>query len=399
MLDYEGRTRTGTTPDSAATTPTSGTERSGLRGLGYAEGRAALSPTTAAPPPPPAGAFQVTVRAGDTLSGLAARHLGDASAWRILWDANRATIPNPNLIRVGQVLTVPGRGRAPEPPRTNPTPPAAAPAPGGDTTAVYVVKPLDTLSYIAEKVLGSAGRWREIWELNRDRIPNPSVIHPGQELRVPRTTSQPSRPPETPRPADPNGRAVGRTPTERVMAKLYNEKGPFIAQQAANLGIEPAVAAAVLVAESSGTGYGENGQLKIRFETHIFEDYTNKTVSNSHRNQAAEYDAFERAKAIDETAAYKSISMGAAQIMGFNAESVGYGNAKEMFEAFQASETKQLMGLFEFVRVRPVLVKAARDKDWETFARHYNGPGYRRYAYHIKLATYYDAYRSVTANL
>jgi nucleoid-associated protein YgaU len=49
----------------------------------------------------------------------------------------------------------------------------------------YVVKAGDSLSQIAQQVLGDANRWNEIWEANKDAIPDPNVINPGQELRLP----------------------------------------------------------------------------------------------------------------------------------------------------------------------------------------------------------------------
>jgi nucleoid-associated protein YgaU len=49
----------------------------------------------------------------------------------------------------------------------------------------YVVKSGDTLSGIAYDVYGDAGRWPEIFEANRDKIKDPNLIHPGQELRIP----------------------------------------------------------------------------------------------------------------------------------------------------------------------------------------------------------------------
>lgn len=48
-----------------------------------------------------------TVRAGDTLSGIAQRLYGHAGRWHWLYEANRSKIHNPNLIYVGQVLSVP----------------------------------------------------------------------------------------------------------------------------------------------------------------------------------------------------------------------------------------------------------------------------------------------------
>lgn len=49
----------------------------------------------------------------------------------------------------------------------------------------YVVQPGDTLSHIALDKLGSANAWRKIYEANKDKIKNPSLIYPGQELVIP----------------------------------------------------------------------------------------------------------------------------------------------------------------------------------------------------------------------
>lgn len=48
-----------------------------------------------------------TVRKGDTLSAIAQRHYGKASRWRVIFDANRDQIDNPDLIHPGQVLKLP----------------------------------------------------------------------------------------------------------------------------------------------------------------------------------------------------------------------------------------------------------------------------------------------------
>jgi LysM repeat protein len=48
-----------------------------------------------------------TVAPGDTLSEIAQRFYGRVSDWSWLYQVNRATISDPNLIKVGQVLTVP----------------------------------------------------------------------------------------------------------------------------------------------------------------------------------------------------------------------------------------------------------------------------------------------------
>lgn len=56
-------------------------------------------------------------------------------------------------------------------------------AAGGGRT--YTVKAGDTLSKIAKEVYGDAGSWKRIHEANRAEVPNPDMIHPGQQLTLP----------------------------------------------------------------------------------------------------------------------------------------------------------------------------------------------------------------------
>jgi nucleoid-associated protein YgaU len=50
----------------------------------------------------------------------------------------------------------------------------------------YTVKYGDTLSGIAEKMLGSQARYRDIYEANRDRMTSPDRLDVGKPLRIPR---------------------------------------------------------------------------------------------------------------------------------------------------------------------------------------------------------------------
>jgi nucleoid-associated protein YgaU len=63
---------------------------------------------------------------------------------------------------------------------------STAGAPAGETvTRTYTVVAGDSLSKIAKKIYGDANRWKEIWEANKDKVRNPDLIHPGQELKIP----------------------------------------------------------------------------------------------------------------------------------------------------------------------------------------------------------------------
>ncbi len=48
-----------------------------------------------------------TVKAGDTLSGIAKQHLGDANAYMRIFELNRDQLTDPDKIKPGQVLKLP----------------------------------------------------------------------------------------------------------------------------------------------------------------------------------------------------------------------------------------------------------------------------------------------------
>ena len=57
---------------------------------------------------------------------------------------------------------------------------------GGSMGArTYTVVSGDTLSHIAKAHYGKAGKWRAIFEANRDQIDDPDRIFPGQVLKIP----------------------------------------------------------------------------------------------------------------------------------------------------------------------------------------------------------------------
>ena len=89
--------------------------------------------------------------------------------------------------------------------RTSPDPEATRPRPGAAlapaarfardrairASLTYVVMPGDTLKRIARATLGSEDRWRELWDANREELPDPRLLFPGQALKVPRRRSLP----------------------------------------------------------------------------------------------------------------------------------------------------------------------------------------------------------------
>ncbi len=204
-------------------------------------------------------------------------------------------------------------------------------------------------------------------------------------------------------------------------AATWNQYGGLIQAECTRLNFDPAVAVAILGVESAGRAF-EGSRMVIRFENHLFLHYwgkmdrdlfdrhfTGSSDGSEHRwrpdpdgewlpchtNQEREWQIFDFARRLDEKAALYSISMGAAQIMGFNHASIGYGTAQAMFEAFQADARNQLTALFRFIEVNH-LETAVREPDFVTFAHTYNGAG-QEAIYAPRMQRYYDAYRQLVA--
>jgi nucleoid-associated protein YgaU len=130
-----------------------------------------------------------TVRAGDTLSGIAASQLGNASRYNEIFVLNQGrpqvgggALTDPGRLTVGWVLELPeasGGGGGTTPP----------PSGGGRRHTVVAG---DSLSSIAQARLGSAARYQEIFELNEGvpqavggSLTDPSVLRVGWVLRLP----------------------------------------------------------------------------------------------------------------------------------------------------------------------------------------------------------------------
>lgn len=69
--------------------------------------------------------------------------------------------------------------------------------PVGGGAATVTVQSGDSLSAIAQRALGDAGRWSEIFEANRDQLDNPNMIFPGQVLKLPGGDAAPAPAPAT----------------------------------------------------------------------------------------------------------------------------------------------------------------------------------------------------------
>jgi nucleoid-associated protein YgaU len=124
------------------------------------------------------------VRPGDDLWGLAERYYGDGRQWRRIATANPTVLTGgPDRLSVGWRLTVPD----PVPPE--PRPGAEGPAVGGPAAEVpglaVTVRTGDSLSSLADRELGAAERWPELYRANRAQLSDPDDLDAGMRLVVP----------------------------------------------------------------------------------------------------------------------------------------------------------------------------------------------------------------------
>lgn len=179
------------------------------------------------------------------------------------------------------------------------------------------------------------------------------------------------------------------------------------------LGVEEAAVKAIASVESQGEGFitdeAGNKLPKILFERHVmfkrlrdftpiksadmvdkYPDIVNPTAGG-YKGGLAEHERLDRAVKIDRVTALESASWGAYQVMGYHWRVLGYSSVQE-FVNKAYTEEGQLELFIRFVKASPNVLKALKAKDWVGVARAYNGPGYAKNNYHIKMKEAYDQF-------
>lgn len=180
---------------------------------------------------------------------------------------------------------------------------------------------------------------------------------------------------------------------------------------AARLGVATPILRAVHEVETAGgNGFLEAGKPVILFEGHVFwrqlemrgippaalaegnENILYPRWNREHyRGGVREYARLARALRIHEEAALCATSWGMFQLMGFNHEVCGYEHVVDFVQAMCCSPGEQLEAFVCFVRKRG-LVRYLQCRDWEGFARRYNGSGFALNRYDEKLRRAYERF-------
>lgn len=162
-----------------------------------------------------------------------------------------------------------------------------------------------------------------------------------------------------------------------------------------DLGVGAAELVALLLVESKSCGFLADRRPIILFERHWFHKLTggrfsadNPDVSSptagGYLGLAKEYARLEKAAKLDRTAALKSASWGAGQVMGFNHAVAGWPDVESMVADMMAGEDHQLRAVAGFLKANK-LDGALRDRDWVRVAKAYNGAAYAKNKYDQRL--------------
>lgn len=185
---------------------------------------------------------------------------------------------------------------------------------------------------------------------------------------------------------------------------LSKEEFACVRTVAAACAVDPAALAAVVEVESGGRVTARvNGRDEplIRWEGHYFDRLCKPSVrlkarrqglSSPHAGaianpptQAARWALLQRAAALDHAAAYAACSWGVGQVMGAHWEALGYRSVDALVEEARSGLAGQLRLMMLFIE-HAGLTAALKARDWQAFARGYNGPAFRRLGYDAKLA-------------
>ena len=169
------------------------------------------------------------------------------------------------------------------------------------------------------------------------------------------------------------------------------------------LGCEVAIIKAVAEVESGGGGFIKESP-KILFEAHQFYKRTPVTCDDKsicvegwsearklYKGGLREYPRLLLAMSYDTEAALESASWGKFQIMGFNYYRCYYQTVEDFVQDMFKTEREHLKAFLNFIDSSG-LTQAMRDKDWDKFARKYNGASYKVNRYDERLKRAYHKY-------
>jgi N-acetylmuramidase/Putative peptidoglycan binding domain len=168
-------------------------------------------------------------------------------------------------------------------------------------------------------------------------------------------------------------------------------------------GADPAAIWSVIAVETSGYGFLPDRRPKILFERHIFHrltggrfdnddpDVSQPTAGGYGPGGAHQYERLAAAILLDRDAALQSASWGLGQVMGENFKAAGFRDVDSMVQEMLKSEDDQALAAAKFMNAN-AMGRLLASRDWEGFARRYNGPNFAANDYSGKLHLHYQRF-------
>lgn len=191
--------------------------------------------------------------------------------------------------------------------------------------------------------------------------------------------------------------------------KITNEQ---LQQIADKYGIPLASLKSVIEVECRGHGFTASGEPTILFEPHIFYSRLTKKNFITLRNRimvkepdlcyakwkqglygsyASQHKKLQRAVKYERDCALESCSWGLGQVMGYHWKSLGFSSLQEFINLVYRDEMGQVEVMMRYLEKNDLL-ESLREQNWHSFALGYNGKGYKKNQYHVKLKQAYEQF-------
>jgi hypothetical protein len=185
------------------------------------------------------------------------------------------------------------------------------------------------------------------------------------------------------------------------IAQAWNNYGGLLANLSELLSVDEAQLVSIIVDEANNVG-GTTGedQMEIRFEADLFESFLTKNQQAEfdasfylnpedttqhlfraikedpfieyHGNNGLEWQAFNVARQIDESAAIRALRFGTTGLLGDAFARIGYVTPQEMFQTYLENPERRVIGKLDYIKNNAPLLEALRNQDWQTYAALYD---------------------------
>lgn len=125
------------------------------------------------------------VKENETLWSIARDYYDNPGYHKVIYEANKDAISNPDALRAGVRLVIPDEAGSVSRRQGERASAESEASSSGGATQSYTIGKNDTIWSIANRFYGSGAKWQDLYEMNKDVIDDPDRLTVGDEIRVP----------------------------------------------------------------------------------------------------------------------------------------------------------------------------------------------------------------------